>query len=345
MGPDFDEPVGGRLGTIVCESDAAAFDARRRQGPHRDRASIEMFALDGSMMTLPRWHDAPDHVTTFDEESQIFYRRGSDPTHVTLLSGSGGAGMRVALLRVAREMVMAGKIRRGDLLVHAAAFGRDGRTHVIAGAKHSGKTTLLLHCLGEIGTTYVANDRVAIASGASHDVSGIPTIVSLRTSTLDHVGAIGDALRSCGYHHRLTIDETERARSSTRTDGAVAPVDLSPAQLSKVAGVSRSGAQPLGVLIFPRHTGRAGGVTLHGLSAADTARHLRAALFRPDESSVVGEFFLDAATPVADRTLRCVEISRSIPGFVCELGLDAYRDGPSVITQSIDRAVGELRNP
>jgi hypothetical protein len=343
VGPDFDALGDGPPGTVVCESNPAAFEALRRQGPDPERASIEMFALDGSMIALSRWHDAPGQLTTFDEDSECFYRRGSDATHVTVLAPR--SPLRVAVLRVAREMAMARQVSRGDLLVHAAAFGRDGRTHVIAGAKHSGKTTLLLHCLGEAGTAYVANDRVAISSGRSFEVGGIPTIVSLRASTLDHVGAVGHALRTCGYHHRLTIDEADRVRLSPQTHDDVSPPDLSPAQLSKVLGVPRCGSQPLGVLIFPRHSGLPGGVAVHQLSSDETARYLRASLFRPDASSIVGEFFLATTTGVADRTARCLEIARSVPGFVCELGLDAYRVGPSVITESIDRAVAELPNP
>jgi hypothetical protein len=333
VGPDFDQ-LGESCGALTCELDAAAFDVLRRQGPHAGGASIDMFALDTSTLRLPRWQDRPDRVTTFDEELQVFYRRESDPVSVTLISMPGNVSARIGLLRAAREMVMAQRVSKGDVLVHAAAFGSDGRTHVIAGAKHAGKTTLLLHCLAAPGVTYVANDRIAISAGDRLEVSGIPTIVSLRPSTLDHLGAIGDALRNSGYHHRLTIAESDRDRAPRP------PCDLSPAQVAKVLGVARRGTQPLGALIFPQHTHNAGGPSLRPLSPEAAARHLRASLFRPG-AATVGEFFATASASTAEARTRCESIAKSVPGFVCELGLDVYRDEASIITEAIHDAIGK----
>ena len=109
---------------------------------------VAFFTLDSRLVRLPRWNGgATDEVVAFDEEFDVYYTVSEARRQVDVLARTLRPWGRVALLRVVRELAMEEAAADGGVFLHAAAFERDGIAYVIAGPKHAGKTTLLVHAL------------------------------------------------------------------------------------------------------------------------------------------------------------------------------------------------------
>jgi hypothetical protein len=327
--PDFAECPDGPPGhLVILQTDADAFDTLRRRGPDASGRSIGCFALDGGIVTLPCWRSEGKEILVFDSEMVSFYRKNPGASCTEIISKPGNLAVRVALLRVVREIVMARVHACGGLVVHGAALEWHGKGYVIPGPKEAGKTTLLLHLLRKTGAAYVANDRSVVwPDRRPATVRGLPTIVNVRTSTLAWFPELEEALQSSGYHHRFSLEDAERNR---RTAKRASSSHVTPAQLGRLLGTRRSAELPLGAFIFPRRTGLPGGARLERLAPDKTIGRLVGALFRAGASSLGGEFFTsDRAEPGDRPDAACAALGATIPAFDCALGLDTYGDPAS----------------
>lgn len=334
VGPDVDVREGGPVDReVALEVDADRFAALQSLGPHPSRTSIATFALDGQMVTLPRWSGPDDTTSVFDPEWHLLYERGPG-TRTRIVAPPGHVQGRVALLRVLREVVTAWTTVRGCLVLHGASIAWKGRGVVLAGAKQAGKTTLVCHLLLNSGATYVANDRTLVSTGSlSLPIRGMPTIVSVRGSSLEHLPALAAPLAASGFHHRLTMEESVEHPDQGGA-GRLGSWSLTPAQFTRLLGVRRSSDVPLGAVLFPEQTGERGGITLVRLTKNEATRRLRAAIFRADEPSIVGDLFAEpdrTATSVEARAALCHRRLADVPCYACRLGLDAYADPQSAL--------------
>lgn len=78
-------------------------------------------------------------------------------------------------VRGARQLLVAHAIRQGGQFWHGALVCRDGSGLMLAGAKHAGKTTIMLHLLRSHGFDLVSNDKVL----AVVDCDSAPRLVGL----------------------------------------------------------------------------------------------------------------------------------------------------------------------
>jgi hypothetical protein len=87
---------------------------------------VEVFVLDSRLARhLPWSDDGPE--TVLDEELGVFYRVSRDGASAEVLAARGDAAARVALMGVVREVGTIHAQLWGAVILHAAAFGLEGR--------------------------------------------------------------------------------------------------------------------------------------------------------------------------------------------------------------------------
>jgi hypothetical protein len=302
---------------------------------HRHRAMLALGAESGALVafthdtrvvSLPRWRGAATRL--LDERCGVFYDVGVDPGAVTIVSAPRNPRVRMALMRVVRELAVNRAQRTGGIVLHAAAFAAGGRGIVVAGPKCGGKTTLLLHALRTGSARYVSNDRVLVVCDRGRAVArGVPTIIALRRSTLDRFPAVAARLDGIPYHHRLTLAEAaalEAETAASRDDAG----RLSPAQLCRVLDVAPLAEAEVSALLFPRITHEPGAFRTRRLSEGDTEALLGSAVFGATLGRWTSDVFTDPADPPAPDgdalRDRCRWLASRIPAFECRIGLDAH---------------------
>src|SRR5262249_53240785 len=145
----------------------------------------------------------------------------------------------------------------------------------VAGPKRAGKTTLLLHVLRDPRARYVSNDRVLVSlDAAPPDARGVPTLVSLRRTTLDLFPELARRQAARRYHYARALDERAPGPAQAKPDREV----VTPAQLCRLTDTSPVGHGPLAAVVFPRLTGEPGGLALTRLSDREAASALTGAL-------------------------------------------------------------------
>jgi hypothetical protein len=280
---------------------------------------VDCFSLDGSFVRLPA-RRAPDGSLAIrdDEEGVRYAVRGPD---AAILAPADGPALRLALLRVVRELATADALRRGHLHLHAAAVAAGEQVVAIAGRRGSGKTTLLLHLLLGGRVRYVTNDRLLVDARREPPLArGMPTIVSLREETLARFPAVAERLRGSGYARERTLAE---ARGPSRPK-------ISPAQLRALAGVGERGGGPLRAAVFPsvRDSER---FEVRLLPSREAAERLRRALFLAALPERPAAAFAGATQPrdgpALDRL--CRELAARIRCLDVRLGPRAY-EAPAV---------------
>ena len=220
-----------------------------------DGGEVDAFVLDSGVVRLPTWrhHKGP---AVFDESTQVFYI--VDGHHTIVLSAVDRPAVRIALMRVIRELASNHAVDRGALLLHAAAFAINGRAVIVAGPKRAGKTTLLLQALETGQATYLGNDRVVISPSTNGPTArGMPTIVSIRASSLPLLPALTERLTRHCYHFRSTLAEVHAVEQNAKP-AAVDPVSrqtLTPAQLCELTTSRAVAWAPASLLLFPQFDG------------------------------------------------------------------------------------------
>jgi hypothetical protein len=300
--------------------------------------SLDAFALDTGLVSLPRWRGARTRL--FDVEREVFYEITGPPLAITILGVPGNLKGRSALMRVVRELATNHAQRAGGLLLHASAFALGGRGVIVGGPKEGGKTTLLLHALRAASVEYVSNDRVLVRPSATPYARGVPTIVKLRRGTLDLFPALAGSLASTGYQHRLTLEEAAAGPAPAAGQRSDSP-RLSPAQLCRLLGVRARAECEIAVLVFPRITGEPGAFTLEGLSPAEVAVRLEGAFFGIRPGRWTSEVFTPGGgPPPPDRAALAARgraLADHVRGLECRLGLNAYESA-----QAADDLVGAV---
>ncbi len=295
------------------------------QGPHPDGGCVECFTLDHGIHSGTLWND-PDARTALDERAGVFYRCRPDNFEIDAIAAADRPGARVALMRIVREFVMMYAARAGSLLLHAAAVEIGGRAVVIAGPKHAGKTTMLLHALLHEGGRYISNDRVAIrVDGERAFVHGIPTIVSIREGTLALLPPVAAALAGTSYDFSRLLRECLRplsATESSRLEGC----NVSPRQLCHLLGVESCAGAPVSALVvLESEIVEGDSVVLHDLLIDEVTALLGRARLRPCPRS--GLFSIEKAPRSDAFDTSAPLVAERVPGFRCRVGSEAYAAG------------------
>jgi hypothetical protein len=281
---------------------------------------IEMFSLDGSFVHLPVRRDGR-MLLACDGDSVLHRIEGND---TSILAPEDGPALRLALLRVVREIATAHALAQGWLHLHAAAVETEGTIVAFAGPRESGKTTLLLHALLEGDTRYLTNDRVLLDLAPDPPFArGMPTIVSLRDETLARFPEVARRLATSGYARWRTLAEARRA-----TDWRSR---LTPAQLRALAGAAEIPGGPLAAIVFPSITPAVATFDMRPVPRDLAPSRLRTALFLSTVPERPAEAFALRTQPRDEAALTrlCAGLAARVPCLDVRLGKRAYED-PSV---------------
>jgi hypothetical protein len=316
---------------VTLEIDPRLWEKVRSWGPHPRRKRVDSFFLDTKIVRHPIWKTPGDETVIFDEEFGVFYAIDRSKATVTILGTHEGWLRRLALMRVVRELAMIHSWRGDGAVLHGAGFSLGGRYIVVAGRKHSGKTSVLIHALLEKGARYLANDRCLVnLDSKDARMRGMPTIVTLRPSSLAMFPALDARLRSRNDFPALSLREARRGVLGPIRAWRDGKFTLSPAQLCDLLGVGSEAQGVLSAILFPSITGRPGSMKLQKLSRDRASAKLRANLFRARPALKFGGVFAELAMskhPTAHTIKRFSQrLASRVPCYVCRLGRDAYRE-------------------
>lgn len=324
LGAAFGEAAPGVPAEAPAKAGAPPDQAIRvvyAEPPAAGGGETEIFSLDGDFVRLPA-HRARDGALLLHDEAQgVGYEiRGSS---TRILASADGPALRLALLRVAREIATAHALALGHLHLHAAAVEVEGSVVALAGPRRSGKTTLLLHALLSGGLRYVTNDRLFVDLRADPPLArGMPAIVTLREETLARFPDFAARLAATAYSRERTLAE------AARTTGARS--NLSPAQLRALAGVGETGAGPLRAVVLPTVDPAVARFEIRDLPPDEAARRLRAALFLATVPERPAAAFAGGASPrgAGELDRLCAALGSRVRCLDVRLGPGAYGTPP-----------------
>lgn len=192
-----------------------------------------------------------------------------------------GRHARGALMRAVRERAMDHVLRTGGVILHAAAAAYLGRAILFAGAKRSGKTSLLSALLGRCKEfSFLSNDRVVLVPEKPRvRARALPSIVSIRPDSLRFVPGLDSHLSG------IVADYCGR-QSDHGNERSVPP--LSPRQYVDALETGAVGVAAFHSLVFPRIDAGIAGFTCREMRVDDV-------LERPSE-------FLFGHASLGDRT-------------------------------------------
>lgn len=333
LSPQFD--TGDKSPSYDCKVqltiDGKQYNQLLRREPKSARKRIDTFALDSRMIDLPFWKSSNDERIIFDEGSKVFYRLNPEGTHVRIITPVENIFTRKVLMRVVREFVMNHSHITGDLVIHGAAFSYGNKGVIIAGPKHSGKTSLLIHALRQKGIRFAANDRVIVSFDTGMPVMrGLPTIVKLRQKTLEMFPGLKQYLLSKKYDYHLTLEETKSGLSIPAQPDRHGDLSMSPIQLCQSLRARQVAKANVHAVVFPRHTSVRGKIRLKELPAELAAKRLMDSLFRAGSKRLVSSAFTlgkDNIKPNKKILKKlCLHLGSQVRCLDCYLGLDAYND-------------------
>lgn len=313
--------------TVALRRDPSAYAALLARGPRPGGGMAGGFAFDSGLVELPWWSAPDDGLVAFEEAAALFYCRDAAATRVELLIAAEQLDHRVCLLRAVREYFVSHAWRADAAVVHGAALSVGDGGIAIAGAKHAGKTTLLIQLLRGARTALVANDRIVVSSaGDALTVRGIPTVVQVRRPPADRLPALHALLTGAEADHRLSLAQCgPRDRPPRRGNP---PLVISPAQFAALLEIPLAAATRLDTLLFPRVEPRAAGLVLAPLAADDAAARLRACVWGGADPRLSELFVLPGRAPALDVAALdawCAATVRRLRAFECRLGHDADR--------------------
>jgi hypothetical protein len=317
---------------VNLTSDPLRYEKISARGAHAAGRLADCFALDSKTVRLPLWTSEAEERVIFDQQHRVFYSSKHNGSEILIVAGDHNPWEgRIALMRTVRELAMNYSSARGGIILHGSAILAGRRGIVFAGPKHSGKTTLLIHCLRNRMVKYLSNDRVVMFLGQGRPVlRGMPTIVTIRPSTLEIFPGLGRRLTRTSYYPCLTLSESRKALLGPIVRDDEERFSLSPAQIHELLGIASSTQVRAWALLFPRITNRAGTIKLRQLPTLDAVRKLRQSLFRAHFSNKASEVFCPPGSwshpDQHDLQKVCREVVSKVRCFDCELGRQAYRE-------------------
>lgn len=287
----------------------------------RDAVERPCFAFDQSMYRLPT-SETLRGVVALDARRSCAFRVSR--SEVELVGDPGSRRWRFTLVLIIHEL-LATRRRRSRLELHAAAVEAGGRAIAIVGPKGAGKTTLSFHLLRSGRCGWLANDRVFAGGEADPiEIEGVPTALKVRPATAAEFPELAAGLPAIERPYLYGEREQPDAGAEPRRSGLLM---LSPPQVARRLGATRTASAPLGALLFPE-IDAADGWDIDPLPEAEAAERIWGNLFgdaaRPRPSTVFEALAGGRSAP--DRELADA-IAAAAPGFRVRLGRGAY-DAP-----------------
>ncbi len=293
----------------------------RSAGPLDGRHAVPFFGFDGHSADFQSWSGGKPRV--YDQELDFFYALTDSAGRIEILARHWKPSIRIALLRLLRELVTQRLSGQSYIHMHAAAFESQGRGFLICGPRRAGKTSLLLHLLGPDTTRYLANDRAVIYPDTSDGmrISGMPTVVSIRKRTLGLFADLGlEGMRH--WLARMTLDEALASPIPDDLTKHPEALSLSPAHLCHWLQVSASAQASMSGVLFPVVRVNTTGIHMNRLSTNETRDRLAESVMPPCTSLLhewLGERLTNGRNHKAD-----VHSWPTVPAYRCILGRDAF---------------------
>lgn len=272
--PAFDEDEDASPNvTLRCEIDAKSFaemtgGAIDTLASSASREDVPCFSMDGYVAAFPPLAGKAPGV--FDTDLRLLYLYDDPTATLSVVGPHYRTSLRIALLRLVRELAGGSFPRRSLLTVHASALALGDQGVLICGPKRAGKTTLLTHLLRRAGARYIANDRslLHVAPDTVGYVAGIPTVVSLRADLWERL-SLPASPHVGNWRARETL-----ANSGRETTTPQAGASLSPAQYLALLGVTPCAQARLRAILFPEVNDEYDGIDIRPLDGSEAARRL-----------------------------------------------------------------------
>ena len=300
------------------------------------------FVLDQRILTTPCWPSPSNgRPVFFDAAHHALYLTDARPG-VTVVTRAGGRLFRGAVMRIVRELAMARAWTRTSAVLHASAFAGLQGAVVMTGPKRSGKTSLLLHCLHASGTAFLANDRIVLFDeGQRFTAQGMPSLVSLRHSTIGLFPRLAETLSARRYRAHLTPGEMEAMPAATRSDmdGAI-----SPSQLCHAIDVPMAEAASLAAVLLPRVDLSSRGLRIEAVAPDLVQDRFDDVIFAASAGGRTSEVFRtrDADTLVDTARARdlWLRAAGAVPVLDCRIGRGAFDESADATVLAIAEAAG-----
>ena len=288
----------------------------------------DSFVRDGQEVLYPVRSHSDGRETMVLDDVQVIYRLARLKRHVQILASAGAGRSRIAVMRAIRELLIVALRARGALLIHGAAVAVGDRIVILAGPRHTGKTTLLLHLLLALKGRLVANDRVFVWPENDRFVAlGVPTIVSLRPGTLEMLPAVADRLANSGFAWSLARAEVGQAAAPGRPN-------ISPAQLCDLLGAEPSPGGPLAAIVFPTPA-QHDLLHVERLNAQAAVDAVTTAMFGGVGPWKTAGLWLDPSfedrPSAADTQIRCAAVAEQVPVFAWKIGPSVLATPPALV--------------
>ena len=228
----------------------------------REHASVAVFLRDEDWEYARDCGQRGDERLFFCDTQEIVYGVGAGIERIQVYSRKANPTSRLAVMKVVRELAMRELWHRGKLMLHAAAFASGSSGCAIVGPKGAGKTTLLTYLLQAKGVSYVTNDRAALVeTDNGFFIRGIPTIVSMRSSTTSLFPILRDGQKRRRYRHQQTREEAWGGDlSGPVPQKMLEEPDLSPAQYTAHLQCATTTEARLTAVIVPKLQTRCDGL-------------------------------------------------------------------------------------
>jgi len=320
--------------TVTLERQSPLYSTSVERSSLPPLSAVDFFTLDGSFQKHELLEDDGHCLMAYDRKNRVFYIVDKIHSVVRILAPEVGHCCRMPLARVLRELATMHCLNVGHLHCHAAAFAFGNQAIMLAGGKRSGKTSALIHSLSQPATQFITNDRLFVKH--EYDrllVRGMPTILKVRTESLEMLPAFGRRFRGYPYRYQFGLNESKRRVSVWRkrmfgTTDVVARV--SNAQFCDLMNVSAIGQANLASVVFPRVTADVNRVLIERLPPEVAASRLfNECLLAASSPQRTAEAFLreDDRSVLSDQAVQrqCERIAYQVPCYDCALGPASYQ--------------------
>lgn len=319
---------------ITVTVDRGRFEAALGKGPHHTSQNVPCFTFDNHVANYPLWHSIDGETWVRDSELDTLYIVKPGQRHIEILSRKPALPVRIALLRVIRELITHNIPIGTAYLLHAAAFSVNDKGILISGAKKAGKTSLLIHAMRHAATKFISNDRVVLSTeeDTAATIKAMPTVIAIRPQTIDLFPEFPfSAARH--WRARMTLKYAKALSSTDNPSSAPGKLDLTPAQFCDLLGRTAVSSARLERIIFPRVDPDINGMSIEPLEPVMAAARLAETLLPLKDSCLIKAMPPDYRRRISpDPALekRLFSATSICNSYDCHMGLGAFTGHESV---------------